>query len=282
MALVSVIQALKAAQAGGYALPLFDTFDMAGTDGMFRAFEAQRAHACIGLYGGFFDQPNAHAFTAYIRQQAATATVPVSLILDHGASFEQCIRAISYGFTDVMFDGSKLSLEDNIAQTKQVVRAAHAVGVAVEAELGHVGSGQEYLNFGAQRLGFTDPATVERFAAETGVDFLAVAIGTAHGIYQGEPQLDLALLRAIRGRVDMPLVLHGGTGLSAAQFRSAIESGVAKINVATDLFTTSAQRITAAAREKDIPYFDIARIIAATFQERCSFYIELFGASGKA
>jgi len=280
MALVSVIHALKAAQAGGYALPLFDTSDMAATDGMIQAFEAQRAHAFIGLYGGMFDQPNGAANVAYIRAAAARASVPASLMLDHGSSFEQCIRAIALGFTDVMFDGSKLPLEDNIAQTKLVVRAGHAVGVAVEAELGHVGSGLEYQSFGAQRLGFTDPAIVEKFVAETGVDFLAVAIGTAHGVYQGEPHLDLDLLAAIRRRVEIPLVMHGGSGLSAAQFRSAIETGIAKVNVATELFMTSARRITEAARAKDLTYFDVARIAAATFQERCSFYIDLFGASG--
>jgi fructose-bisphosphate aldolase class II len=282
MALVSVKQALLAAQAGGYALPLFDTFDMPATDGMFQAFEEKRAHAFIGLYGGFFEQPNADANVAYIRECAAAAKVPTSLMLDHGASFEQCIRAIRLGFTDVMFDGSKLPLEENIAQTKLVVRAGHAVGVAVEAELGHVGSGQEYQSFGAQRLGFTDPATVERFATETGVDFLAVAIGTAHGVYQGEPHLDLDLLAAIRRRVDIPLVMHGGSGLSDAQFRSAIETGIAKVNVATDLFMTSARRITEAARVKDLSYFDVSRIAATAFKERCSFYIDLFGASGKA
>lgn len=281
MALISVLPALKAAQAGGYALPLFDTFDMAATDGMIRAFEERRAHAFIGLYGGMFDQPNAAANVAYIRAAAERASVPASLMLDHGASFEQCIRAISLGFTDVMFDGSKLPLEENISQTKLVVRAAHAVGVAVEAELGHVGSGQEYQSFGAKRLGFTDPAAVERFVAETGVDFLAVAIGTAHGVYQGEPQLDLELLTAIRRRVEIPLVMHGGSGLSDAQFRSAIEHGIAKVNVATELFMTSARRITDAARAKDLTYFDVSRIAAATFQERCGFYIELFGASGR-
>jgi len=281
MALVSVKQALLAAQAGGYALPLFDTSDMAATDGMIQAFEAQRAHAFIGLYGGMFDQPNGASNVAYIRDAANRASVPASLMLDHGASFEQCIRAIALGFTDVMFDGSKLPLEENIAQTKLVVRAAHAVGVAVEAELGHVGSGQEYQSFGAQRMGFTDAATVEKFATETGVDFLAVAIGTAHGVYQGEPHLDLALLAAIRQRVGIPLVMHGGSGLSDAQFRSAIETGIAKVNVATDLFMTSARRITEAARAKDLSYFDVPRIAAATFKERCSFYIDLFGASGK-
>ena len=281
MALVSVKEALKAAQAGGYALALFDTFDMPATDGMFQAFEEKRAHAFIGFYGGFFEQPNARANVAYIRECAATAKVPVSLMLDHGASFEQCIRAISLGFTDVMFDGSKLPLEENIAQTKLVVRAARAVGVAVEAELGHVGSGQEYLDFGAKRLGFTDPATVEKFVTETGVDFLAVAIGTAHGVYQGEPKLDIDLLRAIRQRVEIPLVMHGGSGLSDVQFRSAVENGIAKINVATELFMTSARRITDAARAKDLTYFDTSRIAAAAFRERCSFYIDLFGQSGK-
>ncbi|MGC8782683.1 MAG: class II fructose-bisphosphate aldolase [Anaerolineae bacterium] len=282
MALVSVLSAVKAAQAGGYALPLFDTFDMAATDGMLQAFVERRAHAFIGLYGGMFDQPNAAANVAYIRAAAERAGVPASLMLDHGSSFEQCIRAISSGFTDVMFDGSKLPLEENIAQTKLVVRAAHAVGVAVEAELGHVGSGKEYQSFGAKRLGFTDPAVVERFVAETGVDFLAVAIGTAHGVYQGEPQLDLDLLRDIRRRVDIPLVLHGGSGLSDEQFRAAIANGIAKVNVATELFITSARRIATAAREGEISYFDVNRIAAATFRERCGFYIDLFGASGKA
>ena len=277
MALVSVKQALKDAQAGGYALALFDTFDMHATDGIFQAFEEKRAHAFIGLYGGFFEQPNAAANVAYIREAAASTKVPVSLMLDHGASFEQCIRAISLGFTDVMFDGSKLPLEENITQTKLVVRAARAVGVAVEAELGHVGSGKEYQSFGAKRMGFTDAATVERFAAETGVDFLAVAIGTAHGVYQGEPHLDLELLDAIRRRVEIPLVMHGGSGLSDVQFRSAVEHGIAKINVATELFMTSAKRIVGAARDKDLSYFEIARLASETFRERCGYYIDLFG-----
>jgi fructose-bisphosphate aldolase class II len=207
--------------------------------------------------------------------------VAVSLVLDHGAGFVQCIRAVSLGFTYVMFDGSKLPLEENITQTKLVVRAARAVGVAVEAELGHVVSGQEDQSFGAKRMGFTDAATVERFATETDVDFLAVAIGTAHGVYQGDPHLDLELLDAIRRRVEIPLVMHGGSGLADAQFRSAIEHGIAKINVATELFMTSAKRIVGAARDKDLSYFEIARLASATFRERCGYYIDLFGEAGR-
>jgi fructose-bisphosphate aldolase, class II len=209
--------------------------------------------------------------------------VPLSLMLDHGASFEICIKALRLGFTDVMIDHSSLPIEENIAITKMVVRAAHAVGAGAEAELGHVGSGQEYQDFGAQRGGFTDPASVERFVAETGVDMLAIAIGTAHGLYKGTPQLDLELLDEIRKRVDIPLVLHGGTGLSEAQFRGAISRGISKINVATDLFVTSAQRICAQAqKDPNTNYHTFARIPYEAFRERCGYFLDLFSASGQA
>ena len=198
-------------------------------------------------------------------------------MLDHGASFEQCIRAISLGFTDVMFDGSKLPLEENIAQTKLVVRAARAVGVALRPSWGTSAAATSTRASAPSAWASPIPAMVERFAAETGVDFLAVAIGTAHGVYQGEPHLDLELLDAIRRRVEIPLVMHGGSGLSDAQFRSAIEHGIAKINVATELFMTSAKRIVDAARAKDLSYFDMARLASDTFRERCGYYIDLFG-----
>ena len=179
---------------------------------MVAALEEANAPGIIAIYSGSFDQPNAAALAAYIRVRLEKLPQPASLMLDHGSSLEQCMRAIHLGFTDVMFDGSKLPYEENLATTKAIVRAAHAVGVKVEAELGHVGSGNEYQNFGGQRKGFTDPAAAERFAAETGVDFLAVAIGTAHGVYVGDPQIDLELLAEVRRRVSVPLVLHGGSG----------------------------------------------------------------------
>jgi fructose-bisphosphate aldolase class II len=281
MALTSIKDALRSAQAGGYAVALFDTFDMHATEGMLQAFEEKRAPALIGIYGGFFERANARSHAAYIRERAAMTTVPVSLMLDHGASFEQCMKAISYGFTDVMYDGSRLPLDENIAQAAAVVRAAHAMGVCVEAELGHVGSGAEYQAYGAQRKGFTDPDAVARFVAETDVDCLAVAIGTAHGVYQGDPHIDLDLLRAIRARVEVPLVMHGGSGLSEEQFRSAIQAGIAKVNVATELFITAASRMREAARDADVSYFDLARLAVTTFRERCGYYLDLFGAAGR-
>jgi fructose-bisphosphate aldolase, class II len=282
MSLVSIGTELIRARQGKYGLPLFDAFDGPSADGMFEALEECRAPAMVAVYSGHLDSKHGRALTAYLCTSAQDASVPVSIMLDHGSSFELCIKALQYGFTDVMYDGSKLPIEENIATTRMVVRAAHAVGACVEAELGHVGSGNEYQEFGAQRMGFTNPDDVERFVAETGVDFLAVAIGTAHGVYKGDPHLDLELLAEIRKRVEIPLVLHGGSGLSTEQFQAAIATGISKINVATDLFNTTGKRLVEAARTEEMAYFDFNKKTTASFRERCAFYLDIFGAVGKA
>ncbi len=281
MPLVSIKNELLRARQGGYAVPLFDTADMQTTEGMIQAIQEKRAPAIIAVYSAQLEEKNARALAAYIRTRAEELETPVSLMLDHGASLEQCIRALRYGFTDVMYDGSQLPIEENIANTRAVVRAAHAVGVCVEAELGHVGLGSEYQDYGARRRGFTPAEQVARFVAETGVDFLAVAIGTAHGLYSGDPRLDLELLRGIRACVEIPLVLHGGTGLTPEQFRSAIAGGIAKINVATDLFVTAGQRMISASQQEKASYFSLSRIAVETFKERCACYLDLFGAAGR-
>jgi len=283
MPLISITCYLEAARRGGFAVPLFDAIDSASVDGMLAAAEEKYAPLIIGLYSGTLAQANAPALIAYIRARAQASTMPVSLMLDHGSSLEQCRQAVDFGFSDVMFDGSRLSLEENIAQTRAVVDMAHPLGVGVEAELGHVGSGGEYQQYGAQRKGFTDPEAVERFVAETGVDFLAIAIGNAHGVYQGEPCLDFDLLAQIRTRVRQPLVLHGGSGSSEAQFRSAITGGIAKINVVTDLYKSAGQQIRAMIVESPerTSYFDLQRAGVEAFTQQCSYYLELFGAAGK-
>jgi fructose-bisphosphate aldolase class II len=256
---------------------------MHSTDGMFLAMKAKSAPVIVAIYESAMDRPNARALAAYIRTRAEDATVPVSLMLDHGSSFEQCMKAISYGFTDVMYDGSKLPLEENVDNTRTIVRAAHAVGIGVEAELGLVGRGSAYEDLDLRRKGFTDPDTVEEFVAQTGVDFLAIAIGTAHGLYDGEPQLDIDLLREIRSRVDIPLVLHGGSGCTDDQFRTVIQAGISKVNVATDLYATTGRRLAkCAAQAEGAAYFSMTRAAVESFEERCGFYLDLFGASGKA
>lgn len=280
MPLVSIAQELLRAQAGTYALPLFDTFDMYSTEGMFTVLEEKRAPAMVAIYASTLDRPNARALAAYICARAEACSVPVSLMLDHGRSFEDCIRAISFGCTDVMYDGSKLPFEENVEATRAVVRAAHAVGVPVEAELGHVGRGADYEDLELRRQGYTNPDDAVRFVEETGVDFLAVAIGTAHGLYRSEPQLDLELLDEIRTRVEVPLVLHGGSGVTEEQFRAAIARGISKINVATDLYATAGRRLVEAAQAEGASYFSLTQAALKSFQERCGYYLDLFGASG--
>jgi fructose-bisphosphate aldolase class II len=282
MALVSIAQELERAQAGRYALPLFDTFDMHSTEGMFNVLEEKRAPAMVAIYASTMDRPNARALAAYIRARAEDCSVPVSLMLDHGRSFEECIRAIHYGFTDVMYDGSKLSFEENVETTRAVVRAAHAVGVPVEAELGHVGRGADYEDLEVRRQGYTNPDDAVRFVEQTCVDFLAVAIGTAHGLYRSEPQLDMELLSEIRARVEVPLVLHGGSGVTEDQFREAIRRGISKINVATDLYVTAGRRLVEAAQAEGASYHSLTGAAIVSFQERCGYYLDLFGASGNA
>jgi fructose-bisphosphate aldolase class II len=276
MPLVSIVPELKKAQAAGYAVPLFDLFELSGCEDLYIAAENKQAPVIAGVYNTSFDGPAGHALAACHQVLAKKASVPVSLMLDHGSGLQQCLEALKLGFTDVMFDGSTLPLEENMAITRRLVTAAHAKGAGVEAELGHVGTGGEYAGYGGIGKGFTDPDQVELFVKETNVDMLAIAVGTAHGTYQGEPRLDLGLLARIRQRTDIPLVLHGGSGLSEDQFKAAIAAGISKINIATDLVKTAGASLARAARESD-SFFKITQALHATIRERCEYYLELFG-----
>ncbi len=282
MPLVSFLQQLQKGQANGYAVPCFDTVDTHGTQGIFDALEAKRAPGIIGLYTKILDQSHARALTDFVRTLGEAATVPVSILLDHGESLEHCVKALRFGFTDVMYDGSQLPLEENIANTRLVVRAAHAVGAAVEAELGHVGTGSDYSTFNGQGKGFTAPDTVERFVTETGVDVLAVSVGTAHGLYDGEPKLALELLADIRQRVDIPLVLHGGSGLSDAQFRASIVGGISKINIFTNLAIEATQRMIQEASAEQPSMDSLLNQVREGFRFQCERLLDVFGATRQA
>jgi len=282
MPLVSILGELKKAQENGYAIPCFDTFEMLGTQGIFDALEEKHAPGIIAIYSGMLDKTNPRAFANFVRAMAEETTAPVSIILDHGASFEHCMKALSLGFSDVMYDGSKLPLEENIANTRMVVRAAHAIGAAVEAELGQVGSGRNYQSFGAKGKGFTDLDAVEKFVEETDVDFLAVAIGTAHGQYEGEPKLDLDLLAEIRERVNIPLVLHGGSGLSDDQFRAAIAGGICKINIFTNLVMEASKRMIEGAKAEGVSCFTLTTQMREAFQYQCERLLDVFGTTSRA
>lgn len=168
---------------------------------------------------------------------AKQARVPIATILDHGASLEAAVQAIHFGSSSVMFDGSNLPYEENIRQTKEIVRIAHTVGVSVEAELGHVGGssieiGIDYSTTNGDNL-MTDVGLAAEFVERTGIDALAVAFGNVHGVYRGDPHLDLTRVQQIRQKVDVPLVMHGASGLSDSDYANVIDSGISKINYYT-------------------------------------------------
>jgi fructose-bisphosphate aldolase, class II len=215
-------------------------------------------------------------------ERAQSSPVPVSVMLDHGKTFEDCMQMLSCGATDVMFDGGNLPLEENVDITRMVVKAAHAMGAGAEAELGWVGSGKDYENPEIVRQGFTKPEEAAQFVEDTGVDALAVAIGSAHGVYHGKPELALDLLADIRERIDTPLVLHGGSGIDDEQFRQAIKAGICKINIFTALNQAAARKVVAATQKEDVSYFSINAATQTAFTEECKFFLDLFGASGKA
>jgi ketose-bisphosphate aldolase len=181
-----------------------------------------------------------------------------------------------------MIDGSSLPLAENIALTRAVVDMAHPQGIGVEAELGHVGAADDYDRFGAMGGGFTDPADVAGFIEDTGVDYLAIAFGTAHGVGKGQPRLKLDLVEEIIETVSLPLVMHGGSGLNDDQFRDAIASGISKINVSTNLVQAATRGMQASAAQDDADLFTIMAAAREGYRLACARTLDLFGASGRA
>ena len=177
------------------------------------------------------------SFVSQVKYYANHTKIPVCIHLDHGASYEQVIHAIQLGFTSVMIDASLKSLDENIAITKKVVEAAHPVGVSVEAELGTIGNTGDSIEGGISEIIYTDPKVAEKFVKETGVDSLAVAIGTAHGLYPKDidPKLRIDILKEIASLVDIPLVLHGGSGNPDEEIADAVHNGINKINISSDI-----------------------------------------------
>lgn len=231
--LVSMVDMLNAARDGGYCVPALGC----GNEHQGRACiaAAEEAKSPLILLVIYDVTPSFETIGRGVLRVAQEAKVPVSVILDHGKTYEQVVHAIRIGFPDVMLDCSALPYEENAANMREVVRVAHAVGVGVEAEFGHVGMGIADGENPDNSV-YTDPDEAVRFVAETGVDALAVSIGTAHGAYEGTPALQFDLLAELREKVPVPLVLHGGSGSGEENLRKACGMGVAKLNIAHDLY----------------------------------------------
>ena len=230
MPLKNVNEMLKEADQQGKAVVAFDCFNYDSAWCVIHTAEKLGIPVIIMFFPG--DIP-ASTFAAIVRDLAGQVSVDVGLLLDHGDSYESAMVCIRSGFPSVMIDCSTLSFEENIKRTKEVVRTAHLFGVDVEAELGHVGDAFREEDYKGKNL-YADPQKVAEFVQATGVDSLAVAIGSAHGNYVSTPKLDLDRLEEINQVTDIPLVLHGGSGIPFDQVQEAIRRGLNKLNIGTE------------------------------------------------
>jgi fructose-bisphosphate aldolase class II len=236
MALVALKTIVDHAFANRYAAGAFNVINLDFLEAIVTAAEARRSPVILNIAEVHFKYVTIENICPAIRSLAGRSDVPIALNLDHGESFEAVIRAVRNGFTSIMFDGSKLSYDENVRQTAEIVKICHAAGISVEAELGAVGGAEGgALEGSADRKLFTDPAQAGDFVHRTGIDALAVAIGNAHGKYKGTPQLDFNRLDRVRAAAGIPLVLHGGSGIPDYDFRRAIQLGIAKINFYTGM-----------------------------------------------
>ena len=234
MSFVTSEKMLLDAQKGGYAVGAFNVENMEMVMAVISAAEELRAPLMLQTTPSTIKYAGLDMYLANVKAAAERASVPVCLHLDHGDSFDLAMRALRTGYTSIMIDGSHNVFEENIAVTKAVADACRPSGIPVEAELGKVGGKEDDLD-GGEGNGYTDPLEAKEFVERTGVTSLAVAIGTAHGVYKGVPKLDLDRLAEIRKVVDIPLVLHGASGLSEEAVVESIKRGICKVNFATEL-----------------------------------------------
>lgn len=232
--LVNTKKILKDAQRGKYAVAAFNVYNLETVQAAIHVAEQENQPVIIALGERYFSTVDVEGFSALVRAIAEKSSIPVALHLDHAYEKESIIRAIRCGFTSVMFDGSAYEIDENVRRTKEIVEIAHMAGVSVEAEIGSLAKG----DFSDEEEGdgtLTDPKAAKEFVDATGVDFLAAAIGTVHGMYKGEPKIDLPLLERIQQAVEVPLVLHGGSGTPNEVIKEAIQLGICKVNVNTEV-----------------------------------------------
>lgn len=284
MALVNLRHMLVHAHRHRYAVAAFDLVSLDFLEAIVRAAENCRAPVILSLAESHFEYFDFELAMAATEAAARRTEAPVAIHLDHGASLESAVKAIRLGCNGVMVDASTLPFEDNVAVTRSVVDMAHGCGVPVEGELGYVaGVEGEDAEKHPGEVVFTRPGEAWEYVERTGVDFLAVSIGTVHGRMRGEASLDLDRLQAINTTLGIPLVIHGGTGLSDAQFRALIERGVTKINYYTAVSDAAAGRIrenlAGAARGG---YTALVRGIQEPMQAEMERCIRLWGSAGRA
>lgn len=277
--LVNLNDVLRPAQQGHYAVGLFNTTDTDMLQAAIEAAEEMRAPIIIGTAEVLLPYGELQLIAPSVIAAAKRARVPVVVHYDHGLTFDRCMEALRLGFSSVMYDASAKPYAQNIQETREIVRIAHAFGATVEGEIGHVGSADGSDPAGEDRYTTLQEAT--DYLRDTGVDALAIAIGTAHGAYKTAPKLSFDRLAQIWAAVDAPLVLHGGSGLSNDDFRRAVQGGIAKVNIFTDLCLAGmAAQKQAVAENRD--YLSARNLKKDAIREAVMKKMALFGCQNKA
>ena len=274
--LCSMKSVLDMAEEGGYAVPAFNIYNFGSLMGVKNAAKETGAPVILQMYTRLFDTGLAKYLMPALKEVANELKTPVAIHLDHGAGMPQAVRAIKYGATSVMIDASTKAFEENVETTRAVVNIAKCGGITVEGELGHVGSAAN----GDEAGSYTEVGAAVEFVKQTGVDALAVMVGTAHGKYKKPPKLDIQRTADIAAATGIPLVLHGGSGIPDDQIRAAVKAGICKVNYATGL--CYAFMDTLAAQIDTRPALDLfmkkpIEAVQAFAENR----IELVGAAGK-
>ncbi len=288
--LVTMDKILVKARKEGYGVIAPSTFSLELIGCAIEAAERKKSPLILNInlkYDALQTEQDVELFLFTARERALRADVPVAINLDHGADYKTVMRAISHGFTSVMIDASAKPFEENIAAVQEVVHAAHSIGIPVEAELGCVGMADPTFQIETKytQSATTDPSLVAEYVERTGVDFLAVSIGNAHGPYAKNivPHIDFELLKQIADITPIPLVLHGGSGTGDENLTKACQMGICKINVGTDLMKIATDKAIAGYEENA----NKGRLRFLTnyvdgYREGIEYYMDVFGSPGKA
>lgn len=276
--LVNLNEVLKKAQKGKYAVGLFNTTDTDMLQAVIEAAEESNSPVILGTAEVLLPYGELKLIAPSVIAAAKRANVPVVVHYDHGLTFDRCIEALKLGFSSIMFDGSAKLYEQNIAETREMVKIAHAFGATVEGEIGHVGEAAKEDNLLTDM--YTTPEEAKAYLEATGVDALAVAIGSAHGVYKKKPMLNIERLKEISGAVKVPLVLHGGSGLSDDDFKNTIRNGIAKVNIFTDL-CLAGESAMKDGEEKKLGYLETRNLKVEYIKEAVKHKMSLFGSVNK-
>lgn len=279
MPIVTLKEILKNTKLQKYAVGMFDVHNLEMTRAAIEA--AQELHAPVILAAAqvhFATKEKLEDIADIMVYCASRAEVPVALHFDHGTSEKLILWALHKGFSSVMYDGSLLPFDENVENTKKVVDLAQTFGASVEAELGHVGGSEGTEEYNKEFL-YTDVFKAKEFAEKTKVDALAVSIGTVHGRYRDKPKLNFTLLESINEQVEIPLVLHGGSGLSDEDIVKCIERGIGKINVYTEIVETAQEILNK--RPKELCYLNTMEKVQEGMKQRIRAKIKIFGSCKK-